>query len=70
MIKDERNKMVKCFFDTGVLKLDFLRRGGIERFNSKNLEVITPFLSLYVKEEFIHKLCGRVFDKDIKKAWV
>ncbi|OKY77793.1 MAG: PIN domain containing protein VapC [Candidatus Methanohalarchaeum thermophilum] len=48
----------KCFFDTLILTLDFMEEKEIEVYSSENDEIV-PCYSLYVKEEFLHKLATR-----------
>lgn len=43
-----------CFFDTNVMIYDFLSADRIETYNTENDSII-PVISLYVKEEFLHK---------------
>lgn len=55
---------IRCFFDTSVMKFDFLASDSIQKYNSENTDII-PISSLYVKEEFLHILAKGLISEDL-----
>lgn len=47
----------KCLFDTNIVIYDFFLEEELETYNTENTDIV-PMISLYVKEEILHKLAA------------